>query len=238
GFEKPDNPFNKKQVREAVSLALDRRTMSQAEEGGLSNFTGNWIPDDWPGAIEAPEPEFNLQRAQQLMAEAGFPNGFEVDALTPLPPYFSLGERVVTAIREIGIRTRLQTMERGAFLSKLGEGPEAFSGIVLNVSAAPGDAASRVRALAICGGSSSRTCVPEIDEPFKRYEASTNPQEREQLLRQVQQYMIDNYTFVSIYRAAFINAQGPKVLNKWDEIIGAVPQYVYIGPYEDIQVRE
>ena len=240
GFERPDNAFNKKQVREAVSLALDRKAISEAEEGGLSTFTGNWIPEDWPGAIPAPEPEYNPAKAKQLLAEAGVPNGFEVDALTPLPPYFSLGERVVTSLREIGIRTKLAQMERGAFLAKSAEGTDAFKGIVLNVTAAPGDAASRIRSYAICPpkGASSRTCVPEIDERFAKYEASTSPQEREQLLTEIQKYMIDNYTFVSIYRAAFINAQGPRIANKWDEILGAIPQYVYIGPYEDIQVKE
>ena len=129
-------------------------------------------------------------------------------------------------------------MERGAFFQRLAEGPGAFQGIILNVSAAPGDAASRIRNFAICQGSNSRTCDPQIDERFAKYEASANPSEREQLLNEVQRYMIDNYIFVSIYRAAFINAQGPRIANQWDEILGAIPQYVYVGPYEDVRLKD
>ena len=41
-----------------------------------------------------------------------------------------------------------------------------------------------------------------------------------------------------LYRQAFINAQGPRIANKWDEIIGAIPQYTYVGPYEEIRLKE
>ncbi len=50
--------------------------------------------------------------------------------------------------------------------------------------------------------------------------------------------MYDNYIFAPVYRLAFINAQGPRIANQWDEILGAVPQYVYVGPYEDVRLKE
>lgn len=238
GFEQPDSPFHDKRVRQAVSLAMDRQAFSDAESAGLSQPAYNWIPADWPGAIDGSATTYDPVRARQLMADAGFPNGFDVEQLTPLPPFFSLAERVITSLREIGIRTKLNTMERAVFITKTGEGPGALNGLVLNVTGAPGDAASRIRAWAICGGSNSRTCLPEIDEPFARYEKSVDPKEREQLLTEIQQYIIDNYVFVPIYRSAFINAQGPRIANNWEEIIGSVPQYVYVGPYEDVRLKE
>ena len=188
GFEKPDNPFHQVKVRQAVSLALDREAISAAEDGGLAAMTGNWVPEDWPGALPAPAPEYNPAKAKQLMAEAGFPTGFDVEALTPLPPFFSIGERVVTALREIGIRTRLNQMERGAFFTKLTEGPDAFpKGMILHASGAPGDAASRIRSFATCKGANSRTCLPEIEEKFTPSEALADLREREQLLYQLRQ---------------------------------------------------
>ena len=238
-FEDANSPFNKKQVREAISLALDRQALSEAETGGLSPIEGNWISEDWPGAIKAPPPPYNPDRAKQLLAEAGVPNGFDVEDFTPWPPYNSLGERIVTQLRAIGIRIgRLSTMERGAAQAKLGEGREAFRGIFMNVSGAPGDAAVRIRTFATCKGSASRTCVPEIDERFAKYEASTNPEERQRLLTEIQQYMIDQHIFVPVYRLAFTIAQGPRIANPTDQIWGSIPQYIYLGPYEDISLRE
>ncbi len=49
---------------------------------------------------------------------------------------------------------------------------------------------------------------------------------------------MDNYIFVPVYRQAFINAKGPRIANDWREIFGAIPQYVYVGPYEDIRLKE
>src|SRR5437899_3283672 len=119
GFQDPKNPFRDKRVREAVSMAIDRRAINQAESGGLGKVTGNWINNDVQYAIEWPEFERNLERAKQLMRKAGFPNGFDVEWVTPVPPFYSRGERVIAQLREIGIRARLQTMERGIFLQRL-----------------------------------------------------------------------------------------------------------------------
>jgi peptide/nickel transport system substrate-binding protein len=88
GFQDPKNPFRDKRVREAVSLAIDRRAINQAEAGGLGKPTGNWINNDVQYVIEWPEFERNVERAKQLMREAGFPNGFDVDWVTPVPPFY------------------------------------------------------------------------------------------------------------------------------------------------------
>lgn len=119
GFQNPKNPFHDKRVREAVSLAVDRRAINDAETGSLGKPTGNWINNDVQYAIEWPEFEHDPKRAMQLLAEAGYRNGFNVDWLTPVPNYFSRGERVVAQLQQVGIRSRLQTMERGVFLQRL-----------------------------------------------------------------------------------------------------------------------
>ena len=239
GFQNPDNPFHDRRVRQAASLALDRKSMIEAESQGLAPIVGSWIPDNWPGALKGPDPEYDPTRARQLLAEAGYPNGFDVPELTPVPPYFSWAERVIANLREVGIRVqRLNQMERGAFLQKITEGPEAFRGIIMNASGAPGDAANRIRAYATCNGSSSRVCIPEIEEKFQQYEKSTDRAERERLLNEIQQNILDEHIFPPVYRLAFVNAVGPRLANNWQGIYGAIPQYVYIGPYEDLTLKE
>lgn len=43
GFQNPKNPFHDKRVRQAVSLAIDREAINQAESGGMGLVDGNWI---------------------------------------------------------------------------------------------------------------------------------------------------------------------------------------------------
>ncbi|HEX2171312.1 MAG TPA: hypothetical protein VHL09_02560, partial [Dehalococcoidia bacterium] len=51
------------------------------------------------------------------------------------------------------------------------------------------------------------------------------------------QFILDNNIFVPVYRLAFVNAQGLRMANPREEIIGSVPLYVYVGPYEDVKKR-
>ena len=203
---------------------------------GLGAIEGNWIPEDWPGALMRPAPEHDLAMAKQLLAEAGVPNGFEVSMLTPQPPYVSWGERLVSQLGAIGVRTRLNTMERGAFYDKLAPGPDRLKGLLLLLSGAPGDAAARIRENAVCNGAFSGVCQPEVDDRMRRYDASADPAERQRLLNEVQAHLLDTYTLVPTVRLAMLNALGPRIANRAEEIMGSIPQYVYIGPYEAIQL--
>lgn len=241
GLEEPNNPFHDRRVRQAVSLALNRQAISDAETGGFGQLLGNWIPHDWPGALEWPAFEHDLAAAKRLMAEAGHPNGFQVDWLTPLPPYFSHGERIISQLRDIGINARLQTMERGTYFKRLEGGREAFPGVqmLLNISGSPGDWAGRYRAYFKCQGFASRTCVPEVDEKFERYERSVDVAEREKLAQEIQRDILENHYFVPVYRLAFVNAIGPRVTAKgWEEVFPSVQVGVYALPWEDIGVKE
>src|SRR4029077_19698695 len=82
GFRDPKSPFHDKRVREAVSLAIDRDAINQAECDGLGRVDGNWINDDVEYSLNWPKWQRDVGKAKQLMAEAGHSNGFNVDWVT------------------------------------------------------------------------------------------------------------------------------------------------------------
>jgi peptide/nickel transport system substrate-binding protein len=237
-LDSPDHPLKDVRVRQALSLAIDRKGFSDAEFGGLGTLEGNWIPHDWPGAIERPTPAFDVAKAKQLLADAGVPNGFEISQITPLPPYASFAERISGYLRAIGITVKVNTMERAAFYDGLAPGPSRMKGLVIQLSGAPGDAASRIRENALCKGAFSSICLPEIDAMMTKYDSSTNIEERTKLSAEVQAQLLDNYFLIPIQRQAFINCLGPRIANKAEDVEGSIPQYNYLGPYEDVQVKD
>jgi len=242
GFQDPKNPFHDKRVREAVSLAIDRRAMNQAESAGMGRASGNWINDDVQYAIEWPEFPRNVDKAKQLLREAGYPNGFDVDWVTPLPAFYSRGERLVAQLREVGIRSRLQTMERGIFLQRLQGGLKEFPGtqIILHGARIGGSWSFWYEGHFKCGGFNSRDriCVKDLDGKFDQYERSINPAERKKLAEEIQRGILENYYIVPVFRHAFVNAIGPRVvLKKWQDIFPTITTgYAY--PWEDIKVKE
>jgi peptide/nickel transport system substrate-binding protein len=242
GFQDPKNPFHDKRVRQAVSLAIDRDAINQAECAGLGKVMGNWITDDVEYGLEWPKWEYNVAKAKTLLAEAGFPNGFNVDWVTPVPDYYSRGERIVSQLQAVGIRSKLQVMERGVFLKKMQSGLKAWPGvqIIFNAARIGGTWSNWYDTMFKCDGFQARDffCVTELDDKFKRYLASFDQAERKQLAENIQRSILENYYFVPVFRHAFVNAIGPRIkAAKWQDVFPTITTgYAY--PWEDIELKE
>lgn len=240
GFQNPANPFHDKRVRQAVSLAINRDAINDAESGGLGVVDGNWINDDVENALEWPKWEHDIPKARKLMAEAGYANGLTVDWVTPVPNYYSRGERIVSQLQAIGIRSRLQVMERGVFLKKLQGGLREWPGvqIIFNATRIGGTWSNWYDTLFRCGGHLAQDffCVKDLDDQYTKYQASYDKAERKLLAEQIQRGILENYYFVPVFRHAFVNAIGPRVAaQKWQDVFPTITTgYAY--PWEDIKL--
>ena len=242
GFQDPKSPFHDKRVREAISLAIDRRAINDAESGGMGRISGNWINNDVQYAIEWPEWERNVAKAKELMKEAGFPNGFNVDWVTPVPDYFSRGERIVAQLQSIGIRSKLQVMERGVFLKRQQGGMKEWPGvqIIMNGARIGATWANWYESNFKCGGylAADRTCVRDLDAKFEQYMASDQPAARKALAEQIQREILEKYYFVPVFRHAFVNAIGPRIAaTKWQDVFPTALTTGYAYPWEDIELK-
>src|SRR5437870_11543761 len=82
----PKSPWADRRVRLAASLALDRRALSEAETLGASRPTGSIVPRAFEFALSIEPHPFDRAKARQLLAEAGYPNGFDAGELHNFPP--------------------------------------------------------------------------------------------------------------------------------------------------------
>ncbi len=74
------NPFADVKVRTALDKAIDRRTLVRVVLEGLGKPANQLMPEGLFGyAANLPEPKYDLAGAKALLAEAGYPNGFEFD---------------------------------------------------------------------------------------------------------------------------------------------------------------
>src|SRR5438045_9045930 len=113
----PKSPWADQRVRKAASLAIDRKALSDAETLGASKPNGSVVLRGFEFALPIEPDPYDPAQAKKLLAEAGYPNGFDGGDLTPIPPYSAAGEVVVNDLGAVGIRMKLRTMERAAFFS-------------------------------------------------------------------------------------------------------------------------
>ena len=242
GFQDPKNPFHDKRVREAVSLTVDRKAINDAESGGMGRISGNWVNDDVEYALDWPQWETNIPKAKELMKQAGYPDGFKVDWLTVVPNFFSRGERVVSQLKAIGIQTRLQTMERGVYLKRMETGLKEWPGlqIIMNATRMGGSWSNWYDGMFKCGGFQSKDmiCVKALDDKFTKYTTTYDRSDRQKIAEEIQKIILEEYYFVPIFRHAFLNVIGPRIVaKKWEDVFPTITSgYAY--PWEDIELKE
>jgi peptide/nickel transport system substrate-binding protein len=226
------SPWHDQRVRLAANLAIDRATLNQAELLGFGKPTGSIIPHVFDFAMPVPPPPYDPARAKKLLAEAGYPNGFDAGDFFPFPPYASMGDAIGGYLGAIGIKTRVQNMERAAFLTAMRE--KKLNGVILVITAASGNAATRLEAYVSKAGMYTGGVIPEIEDLFQRQERETDRKKRETMLFQIQKALVDRVMHVPIYELAFIWGVGPRV----DEPgAGLIKGFSYSAPFEDLKLK-
>jgi len=228
----PKSPWHDRRVRLAANYAIDRHALNEAETLGASRLTGAMVPRKFEFAATIEPYPYDVAKAKKLLAEAGYPNGFDGGDFHPYPPYFSMGETIAGYLAAVGIRTRIQTMERAAFQTAWRS--KKLRGVCSCITAQYGNAATRLADLVTSEGLFAMGADPDVDALFKRQARETDRQKREAMLHQIQQLVHERVRFGPIWEYIWPSAIGPRVANP---MLLAIDPYPWSAPLEDVQLK-
>jgi len=226
------SPWKDRRVRLAANLALDKQAINQAERLGFSRLTGSIIPSVMDYALRLDPYPYDPAQARRLLAEAGYPNGFDAGDLTPNPPFTTFGESVTNYLAAVGIRTRVRTMERATFFEAWRT--KKLTGVILGVSAAPGNAPARLEQFVISTGTYAYGGYPDIDELFRQQANERDRRKREAILHQIQRLMYERVMYAPIFEPATLHGIGPRVE---EPAVGLNPLLYFAAPYEEMRLK-
>jgi peptide/nickel transport system substrate-binding protein len=176
---------------------------------------------------------YDPAKAKQLLAEAGYPNGFDGGELHQAPPYFSMGETIMGYLGAVGIRVRMRPMERAAYISALQT--KKLKGVCVCATALYGNAASRMADYVPAGGTYAYGSYPDVDALYKQQALETDKKKREALLHQIQQILHERVRFAPIWDYVWPSGVGPRVA---EPAFLLIDPYPWSAPYEELRLKK
>jgi peptide/nickel transport system substrate-binding protein len=228
----PKSPWHDQRLREAVSLAIDRKTMNEALTLGHSHLTGSVFPENFDFYWQPPPPVYDPERAKKLLTEAGFGKGFDAGDYHCDAAYSNIGEVALNNLGEVGINVRLRPLERAAFFKAYSE--KKLKNIIQGASGAFGNCATRAENFVVKGGVYAYGSYPDIDELFAQQATEMDHEKRAELLQKIQQLVRDKTIYAPIWQLSFISAVGPRVEQSG---FGLIKGFVYPAPYEELTLK-
>ncbi|MCA1241066.1 ABC transporter substrate-binding protein [Stappia stellulata] len=114
-----ENPLRDPRVREAIDLAIDRETMVEIVLEGLGKPANQMMPEGFFGySDDIPTPEYDVDKAKALLAEAGYPDGFQIDLYCTndrLPGDGAICEGLGQMFAQIGIDTNVNAISKTVY---------------------------------------------------------------------------------------------------------------------------
>jgi len=228
----PKSPWHDRRVRLAANLAIDRKAINDAITLGHSRLTYSVIPSTFDFYWQPPAYAFDPAQAKKLLAEAGYPNGFDAGEYYLDIAYANVQEAIANYLQQIGIKSKLRPVERVSHWASYGD--KKYKNLAYTASGAFGNAATRLETFVVAGGAYVYGGYPEIDSLFKDQAAELDRKKREALLHKIQQIMYEKTMFIPVWELAFINGHGPRVQESG---LGLIPGHAYSAPYEDVKLK-
>lgn len=195
-------PFNNKLVRQAMSHAINRDDMCLMALDGLATPTYVLAsPDLVFGATDdCTTFEYNPEKAKELLAQAGYPDGFNAGTIKTIGAYFQKVAQVAQSnFQAVGIQCDIEIAESSAYMTDCQNGNFgiAVMGSIIGNDYAMFDMVYASRY--IDTNNYARYSNPEVDELFEQGVATVDPAERQEIYAQLIEIVQEDAVYIPIF---------------------------------------
>ncbi|MBM9594700.1 ABC transporter substrate-binding protein [Roseitranquillus sediminis] len=188
GNELPDDVFQDRRVREALSIAIDRSAIVDRVLEGAAFASGQFMPEGAPGYVADIEPPaYDPERAKELLAEAGYPEGFKLTIHGPNSHYpgdVGIIQAVAQYWNRIGVETEVVVQPFAGFLGRAAN--QEFSSWLASWGSSTGEAGNTLRSLVqtydeeagVGAANRHRYSNPELDAKIELVSTTMGEEER------------------------------------------------------------
>ena len=200
--EKP--PFSDRRVRQAVNYAIDKDALVKSLfEGKTTPLDGQLVTPDYVGYNPTLKPyPYDPAKARQLLAEAGYPTGFQTSLDSPSGRYLldkEVAQAVAGQLTQVGIRSEFHALEWGVYMAKLTKAHQ-LAPMALIGWAWPTFDAGGLLSLIKEGSPYSYYKSPEFNRLLNAANATMEVQKRRDLLHQAARVLHDDPPGAFLYR--------------------------------------
>jgi peptide/nickel transport system substrate-binding protein len=218
---KGKNPFKDKRVRQAFYQAIDIEGIKRTVMRGAANPTGLMVGPGINGFVADLNKRlpFDTEAAKKLLAEAGYPNGFEVTMNCPNDRYVNDGEicqAVAANLSRIGVKINLAAETKGTYFPKILRRDTSF--YLLGWTPGTYDAHNMLNALTRCvddKGSGQFNlgsyCNPKVDELTAKIQSETDKTKRQALISEAFTIHADDIGHLPLHQQALAWGVSKKV---------------------------
>jgi peptide/nickel transport system substrate-binding protein len=225
----PKSPWSDPRVRKAASLAIDRQTLADVHAPGCDPV-GQLGLDTDPSALRLSPDPYDPEQAKKLLAEAGYPKGFNGGKFYPYEGgYWPYGEQVANYWKAIGISMETVLLDRPAIQASRASGK--FKGSVFIETIFHSTIGLRMSYLLdwnILGS------YPDIQALWDQYKRETSAKGRKDLIGNIQKMIHERSMFIPLTSTNSPAAVGPRVKGTPYKV---QPFLWFPAPFEDIELN-
>jgi len=203
GINNKKKPLDNVKVRLALNYAIDKESIVKNIYQNMATVIPTVAGPLLTGYAPVKGIPYNPAKAKQLLAEAGYPNGFELTIWTCKGRYlkdYELAQAVQQQLAAVGVRAKLESFEWGSYLAGVRKPVEQGKHDLYMIGWSPstGEARWGIYPLTACnvwppqGNNYSYYCNKQVDESIDKAVASKSAKERDAYMRKAQEILVQD----------------------------------------------